>query len=110
MIWHDIMLWLMLLYDIVWYAMVCYVYDTVGGKYYAYSVTLFRRHTKEKIPRPTITAKYAQEFTTVGEVVLYALYTGPSSCTLGRRVQHCTLHCMNKMFRLPYIIRWRCQP
>ena len=39
----------------------------------------------------------------IGDVVLYAPYTGPSSGTLGRRVQHCTLRCMHNIFRLRYI-------
>ena len=53
----------------------------------------------------------AQTFLTVGDVVLYAPYTGSSSCTLGRRVQHCMLRSMQNMFRLRYVdanelLRW----
>ena len=33
----------------------------------------------------------AQKCLTVADVVLHAPYTGPLSCTLGRRVQQCTL-------------------
>ena len=42
----------------------------------------------------------AQKCLAVGDVVLYAPYTGPSSCVLGRSVQHCTLNSMQNMFRL----------
>ena len=39
------------------------------------------------------------EVSNLGDAVLYAPYTGPSSCTLGRRVQHCTLHSMQHLYR-----------
>ena len=44
----------------------------------------------------------AQKLISVWDVVLYAPYTGPSSCTLGRRVQHCTPRSMHNIFRLQY--------
>ena len=46
----------------------------------------------------------AHKFLAVADVVLYAPYTGPSSCTLRRRVQHCTLNYMQNTFRLRYVI------
>ena len=42
----------------------------------------------------------AHKFLTVADVVLYAPYTGPSSCVSGRSVQHCTLISMQNTFRL----------
>ena len=44
--------------------------------------------------------RVAHKFLTVADVVLYAPYTGPSSCVLGRSVQHCTLNSMQNTFRL----------
>ena len=57
-----------------------------------------RRH-REQLPRPAITAN-AQKCPTVVDLVSYAPYSGPSSCTLGRGVQHCTLRSMHDIFRL----------
>ena len=66
---------------------------TVGGTYYAYVVTHAACRlgcmTSNCQGRP-LQQRDAHKCLTVGDVVLHAPYTGPSSCNLWRGVQRCT--------------------
>ena len=92
-------------YSIAYLSLSIYIYTyTVGGNYLCiecYTRNYVRIRTSCQVQ--PLQQRDAHKFLTVADVVLCAPYTGPSSCVLGRSVQHRVLNSMQKTFRLRYI-------